>query len=385
MHTAVGTLPVGNTAPPPPSTAATAATAAPAPAVQAADASSAKESIKVPIQDGDSKAAAAAKASREAARLNQLRTLAVMEQSQLLVVEEKKSELKKAREDHKAIVTEMTKFILSETLPIAPQALQPVDEIEKDPAQFKLFKQNAAAADTPATTTAKAADISKTGPGDAEAKAHQDEFDASSLGQIGIKDSLKDKLEADGVRNGLTLRKWINEHPRRKIAGVGEGAIEKINGMMADWFIAKQTPVKQPKLAHGRNSLVKADDAGKKDEPLSTQPAADGQLPVSADPKRQAERDVKSSAGKAAKSSSADKGAQAERHRMVLAKQVEDSLKKCKLDNTPETRERLMAHITCSDDPDDAVRSADINQLIDWDNDLRTLSVAAVREIVTKD
>jgi hypothetical protein len=68
------------------------------------------------------------------------------------------------------------------------------------------------------------------------------EFDAATIGQIGIDRSLSDKLEADGIRNGKDLRTWFNGVPRRKIAGIGWAKCDKIQEIMAKWWELKPNP-----------------------------------------------------------------------------------------------------------------------------------------------
>jgi hypothetical protein len=67
-------------------------------------------------------------------------------------------------------------------------------------------------------------------------QAAQAAFDGVSLKDIGITGALKDKLEADGIRNGKQLREFMQSHPPRLISGVGESARSKLNDTMMDWY-----------------------------------------------------------------------------------------------------------------------------------------------------
>lgn len=104
----------------------------------------------------------------------------------------------------------------------------------------------------------------------------QSDFDALTLGQIGVSGQLKDLLEADGIRDGKALRVWINDHTRRDISGIGKGKIDKLSELMADKMLSMRTPAEKTPLKIGRNSIVGH--------------AATGELPP---PEVQAEQDVK--------------------------------------------------------------------------------------------
>jgi hypothetical protein len=75
----------------------------------------------------------------------------------------------------------------------------------------------------------------------AEADEDQRAFNKATLKEIGIKGTMLDKLEADGIRDGKALQEWMQATPSRKISGVGETAREKINDVMAGWYERRAT------------------------------------------------------------------------------------------------------------------------------------------------
>jgi hypothetical protein len=75
----------------------------------------------------------------------------------------------------------------------------------------------------------------------AEADEDQRAFNKATLKEIGIKGTMLDKLEADGIRDGKALQEWMQATPPRKISGVGETAREKINDVMAGWYERRAT------------------------------------------------------------------------------------------------------------------------------------------------
>jgi hypothetical protein len=70
----------------------------------------------------------------------------------------------------------------------------------------------------------------------AEADEDQQAFNKATLKEIGLKGTMLDKLEADGIRDGKALQEWMQTTPPRKISGVGETAREKINDLMGGWY-----------------------------------------------------------------------------------------------------------------------------------------------------
>jgi hypothetical protein len=70
----------------------------------------------------------------------------------------------------------------------------------------------------------------------AEADEDQQAFNKATLKEIGIKGTMLEKLEADGIRDGKALQEWMQATPPRKISGVGETAREKINDLMGGWY-----------------------------------------------------------------------------------------------------------------------------------------------------
>jgi hypothetical protein len=80
-------------------------------------------------------------------------------------------------------------------------------------------------------------------PGDST-DADKAAFDAATIREIltGIPGAKITALEDDGVKTGADLQKWFAAHPRRKIAGIGEQAEEKINEAMATWWEKHQHP-----------------------------------------------------------------------------------------------------------------------------------------------
>lgn len=77
--------------------------------------------------------------------------------------------------------------------------------------------------------------IASSAPTDAT-DADKAAFDKATLEDLGVTPALREKLEAEGIRNGAELQKWFAEHPPRKIRGVGESARDKLNELMARWY-----------------------------------------------------------------------------------------------------------------------------------------------------
>jgi hypothetical protein len=77
----------------------------------------------------------------------------------------------------------------------------------------------------------------------------QDAFDAVKIEDLGVKGAALDKLQADGIKTGKDLRKWMQAHPRREIKGVGPAAVEKLGDQMATWFEKRRQAREKAKAA----------------------------------------------------------------------------------------------------------------------------------------
>lgn len=102
--------------------------------------------------------------------------------------------------------------------------------------------------------TGTAAQAMKEGLDQVTADKLEAQFHAATLDDIGIAGAMKEKLEADGIRNGRDLQAWMQLHPPRKIVGIGESAREKINSQMATWYEKQGTNGQQQSPA--ANSTV---------------------------------------------------------------------------------------------------------------------------------
>lgn len=71
---------------------------------------------------------------------------------------------------------------------------------------------------------------------DASEASEQAVFDKATLAEIGVAGALAEKLAADGVRTGKDLQAFLQSHPPRKIAGVGEGNRDKLQELCAGWY-----------------------------------------------------------------------------------------------------------------------------------------------------